>query len=175
MQDRILGAIAVIVAIAMAVGARDYVAPIAYEPIGPRAVPTLLAIMIGLVGLWLLLRPAPRDASAPEQTDRTDPAGGQALATAAAAGADTHGIAPSPLLPWRVVLATLAIVVYALLFEVLGFTLATALMTVPVARLFGGSWKQGVITGLVMGVVLYLVFDRLLDVVLPAGLLKGLF
>ena len=50
----------------------------------------------------------------------------------------------------------------------------SALMTVPIARLFGGSWKQGVITGLAMGVVLYLVFDRLLDVVLPAGLLKGL-
>jgi len=35
MQDRILGAIAVLVAIAMGIGARDYAAPIAYEPIGP--------------------------------------------------------------------------------------------------------------------------------------------
>lgn len=154
MQDRILGAIAVLVAIAMAVGARDYVAPIAYEPIGPRAVPMLLAVLIGLIGLWLLLRPTPS---------------GTASVTSVG-----HGDGTSPILPLRVVVATLAIVVYALLFEFLGFTLATALMTVPIARLFGGSWKQGVITGLAMGVVLYLVFDRLLDVVLPAGLLKGL-
>ena len=81
----------------------------------------------------------------------------------------------SPLLPLRVILATVAIVIYALLFELLGFTLATALMTVPIARLFGGTWKQGLLTGVLMGVVFYFVFDRLLDVVLPAGLLKGLF
>jgi len=154
MQDRILGAIAVLVAIAMGIGARDYAAPIAYEPIGPRAVPMLLALLIGLIGLWLLLRPASSPASA------LTPVG--------------QGGAPSPILPLRVIVATLAIVAYALLFEVLGFTLSTALMTMPVARLFGASWKQGVVTGLAMGVVLYLLFDRLLDVVLPAGLLKGL-
>jgi putative tricarboxylic transport membrane protein len=170
-QDRILGAIAVLVAIAMAVGARDYVAPIAYEPIGPRAVPTLLAVLIGLVGLWLLLRPSSPGASAAAQPQQADQAGGDALASALSA---PHGSAPSPILPLRVVLATLAIVVYALLFELLGFTLATALMTVPIARLFGGSWKQGAVTGVAMGFILFLVFDRLLGVVLPAGLLKGL-
>ena len=35
--------------------------------------------------------------------------------------------------------------------------------------------KQSVLTGVGMGLVLFVMFDTLLDVVLPAGLLKPLF
>ena len=62
--------------------------------------------------------------------------------------------------------------VYAALFQMLGFTLATALMAVPVGMAFGGSWKQSLAGGVGLGVVLYLLFDKLLDVVLPTGLLS---
>jgi putative tricarboxylic transport membrane protein len=62
-----------------------------------------------------------------------------------------------------------AILAYALLFDKLGFVLSTALMTVPLARFFGGTWKQAVAGGAVLGVALFLLFDRLLDVVLPTG------
>ncbi|MEZ5740870.1 MAG: hypothetical protein R3E68_16370 [Burkholderiaceae bacterium] len=40
-------------------------------------------------------------------------------------------------------------------------------------RLFGATWTQAVLTGLALGVGLFLLFDRLLDVVLPLGLLRG--
>lgn len=73
-----------------------------------------------------------------------------------------------------IALAMVAIVVYALLFEVAGFTLATALMAVPVGIAFRGTWKQSLAGGLGLGVVCFFLFDRLLDVVLPTGVLSFL-
>jgi putative tricarboxylic transport membrane protein len=144
MSDRLLGGVCVALAGAMAWHAQAYVAPISYEPVGPRAFPMLLAALMALCGLWLLVKPAP---------------GGAALNAA----------------QWRRFgLVAVAVLAYAALFETLGFPLATAVMTVPVALAFGGEWKKALGSGLVMGVLLYLLFDRLLDVVLPGGVLGTL-
>jgi putative tricarboxylic transport membrane protein len=62
------------------------------------------------------------------------------------------------------------VLVYALLFDKLGFTIATALMTVPVARFFGGSWKQSHRRRHRPGRGHVLLLRPLLDVVLPTGL-----
>ncbi|MCJ9713777.1 tripartite tricarboxylate transporter TctB family protein, partial [Bordetella hinzii] len=51
---------------------------------------------------------------------------------------------------------------------------ATTIMTVAVGRLFGGSWAKAAAGGLVMGLLFFLLFDKVLDVVLPGGLLEGL-
>ena len=77
--------------------------------------------------------------------------------------------APPPVLK-RIGLLFLIVLVYALLFDKLGFMIATALMTVPVARFFGGTWKQGIVGGIGLGVGMFFFFDRLLDVALPTGL-----
>jgi putative tricarboxylic transport membrane protein len=144
MSDRVLGAVCVVASAAMAWAAQDYAAAISYEPVGPRAFPLLLAGGLGLSGLWLVLRPG-------------------------AGAAAFRGV------PWRpTALCAAAVLVYALLFQWLGFPLATALMAVPVGMAFGGSWKQALTGGAALGLVLYLLFDKLLDVVLPAGLLATL-
>ena len=104
----------------------------------------LLACGLGLSGLWLVLRPA---------------AGAEAF----------RGV------PWKATaLCAGAVLVYALLFQWLGFVLATALMALPVGMAFGGSWKQSLAGGAALGGVLFLLFDKLLDVVLPAGPLAAL-
>lgn len=139
MNDRILGGLCVVLAVAMAWAARDYAAPISYEPVGPRAFPLLLATLIGASGLWLVVRPGRHAASFAHL---------KALGFAAA-----------------------AIFVYALLFQWLGFTMATALMALPVGMAFGGSWKHSLAGGVGLGLLLFLLFDKLLDVVLPTGLL----
>jgi putative tricarboxylic transport membrane protein len=72
------------------------------------------------------------------------------------------------------VMCAAAVLVYALLFELLGFTLATALMAVPVGLAFGGSWKQSLAGGAGLGLALFFMFDKLLDVVLPTGVLATL-
>ena len=144
MSDRVLGAVCVVASAAMAWAAQDYAAAISYEPVGPRAFPLLLAAGLGLSGLWLVLRPT---------------AGAEAF----------RGV------PWKpTALCAGAVLLYALLFQWLGFALATALMAVPVGMAFGGSWKQSLAGGAALGLVLFLLFDKLLDVVLPAGPLSAL-
>lgn len=142
MSDRILGAVCVAVAAAMAWAAQDYVPAISYEPVGPRAFPRLLAALMALGGAWLVIKP----------TVVNHPFQGAAVKQ----------------LAW----SAGAVLVYALLFETLGFPLATALMAVPVGMAFGGGWVQSLAGGAGLGLGLYLLFDKLLDVVLPTGLLS---
>lgn len=141
MSDRILGAACVLAGAGMAWVARDYVAPISYEPVGPRAFPMLLAGLLAAGGLWLFIRPA----------------------------SDDHWFKRVPLRP--LAYAVIAVFAYAYLFQWLGFTLATMVMAVPVGMAFGGTWKQSLAGGIGLGLLLFLVFDKLLDVVLPSGLL----
>ena len=141
MSDRILGAVCVVVAAAMAWFAQGYAPEISYEPVGPRAFPLLLSVLMAIGGLWLVIRPS--------QTD---------------------GSFDFKLIGW----SALAIVVYASLFQMLGFTLATTLMAVPVGMAFGGSWWKSLLGGVGLGLGLFLLFDKLLDVVLPTGVLSFL-
>ncbi len=145
MSDRILGAVCVVASAGMAWAASDYAAAISYEPVGPRAFPLLLSGLMATGGLWLVMRPTLRGAGV------------------------FRGV---PLK--ATVLCAAAVLAYALLFELLGFTLATALMAVPVGMAFGGSWKQSLAGGAGLGLVLFFLFDKLLDVVLPTGLLATL-
>lgn len=143
-SDRLLGLFCIAGGAAMAWAAKDYTAPIAYEPVGPRAFPMLLALLIGLAGAWLVLRPSAHSAAV---------AAGRLPALAACVG---------------------AVLVYALLFQTLGFILATAVMAMPVGLAFGGRWLPSLLGGLGLGVGLYILFDKLLDVVLPTGVLAFL-
>jgi len=142
MSDRILGGVCVVAAAGMAWAAQDYAAAISYEPVGPRAFPLLLSVLLAIGGLWLVFKPTLRG-------------GAIDIANARLIG-----------------LSALAIIVYALLFQTLGFTLATALMAVPVGMAFGGSWWKSLLGGVGLGIGLFLLFDKLLDVVLPTGVLS---
>jgi putative tricarboxylic transport membrane protein len=142
MSDRTLGAVCVVAAAGMAWAARDYAAAISYEPVGPRAFPLLLAALLASGGLWLLLRPS-------------------MLGLAAYRGVPLTST----------VVCAAAVLVYALLFELLGFPLATTLMALPIGIAFRGNWKQSLAGGAGLGLALYFLFDKLLDVVLPTGLL----
>ena len=145
MSDRILGAVCVVVGAGMAWAARSYVAPISYEPVGPSSFPMLMAGLMAGVGAWMVIKPGPQ----------------------------TFGMARENIKPFLMSVA--AVFIYAGLFEWLGFTLATAVMSVPVGMAFGGGWKKSLAGGVTIGLVFYLLFDKLLDVVLPTGLLSFVF
>lgn len=142
MSDRILGAACVVLAIAMAWFAQDYTPPISYEPVGPRAFPRLLAGLMAIGGAWLVLKP--NIVSNPFQTGAVKLIG----------------------------LSMVAVFFYTFLFQLLGFSLATALMAVPVGMAFGGNWRQSLLGGVGLGIGLFLLFDKVLDVVLPTGILS---
>lgn len=162
MSDRILGAVCVVVGAGMAWAAQGYAAEISYEPVGPRAFPLLLSALMVACGAWLVVRPARA-----------------AVAAGGAEGQGAHPAAGAGLARWQnlkpLALALVAVALYVSLFQWLGFPLATALMALPVGMAFGGNWRQSLAAGVGMGVVLYLMFDKLLDVILPTGLLSFIF
>jgi len=117
--------------------------PFAYEPVGPRAFPILLATLM-VIGCAVLF-------VSPDRGIRW----------------------PQTLLLGRGVLLVAVLFGYASSFEWLGFPLATAAMVFVVARIFGGRLIPGVVTGFAIGVTGYLFFDRLLQVSLPLGRIWG--
>lgn len=141
MSERILGGVLLFISIAGIWIARSFEAPFSYEPVGPRAFPILILALLGISAIALML------------------------------GKTSHTTewAPPPVLK-RIGALFLIVLIYAFLFDKLGFILATALMVAPVARFFGGSWKQAAAGGIGLGVGLFILFDRLLDVALPTGL-----
>jgi putative tricarboxylic transport membrane protein len=141
--DRVLGVFALLFAALIAWKGWGLEAPFAYEPVGPRAFPLMLAGVIALCGAWLLVR-------------------GRGEAESNPPGANS-----------RIAVMVGLIVVYALVFQWLGFIIATALMCICVGCLFGGRWLQCVIGGVAMGIAFYLLFDKVFDVVLPTGVLGG--
>lgn len=144
MNDRILGVAALIFAALMAGFGWGIQAPFSYEPVGPRAFPMLLASIIALCGLWLAFK-------------------------------GKHQAHPNP--PGanlRIAAMVVYCFAYAFFFEQLGFIIATTAMTILVGRLFGGAWSKIALGGAVMSIFFFILFDRVLDVVLPLGLLGGL-
>ena len=69
-------------------------------------------------------------------------------------------------------LCVLVLLAYALLFEQLGFVITTALATFALGLLFNGRLLPSLISGVLMGVLLFGLFDLLLDVPLPLGVLR---
>ncbi|THU00675.1 tripartite tricarboxylate transporter TctB family protein [Lampropedia puyangensis] len=143
MNDRILGIGAVVLAGVMFWQGVGLEAPFSYEPLGPRAFPLLIAAVMALCGIWLVVKGG-------GQTEPNPP------------GANVR------------IAAMFAIVVgYGLIYQSAGFIIATALMTMLVGKLFGGGWLKPAIGGVISSVFFFYLFDRVLDVVLPLGVLEA--
>jgi putative tricarboxylic transport membrane protein len=144
LNDRLLGIAAVLLAAFLTWFGYDLEAPFAYEPVGPKAFPLLLALIIALCGIRLVYK-----GGNPVQAN---PSGANA----------------------RIFAMVACLAIYAFLFQWLGFIVATTLMAIAVGRLFGGTWGKLILGGVAMGFLLFFLFDRGLDVVLPTGILGDL-
>lgn len=143
-SDRILGIAALLLAAVMVIFGYGLDAPFAYEPVGPKAFPLIAAGMIAVCGLILVIK------------------GGGAVAP----------IGPGT---FRALLAlSVCLLAYALLFQPLGFVVSTTLLMVPIAMIFGARWWQGLLSGIAIAVLSFVLFDRVLAVVLPLGVLGGI-
>ncbi|WP_416778035.1 tripartite tricarboxylate transporter TctB family protein [Xenorhabdus budapestensis] len=110
-----------------------------YEPLGPRPFPIAIISLMALCALLLLFK----------KTEKT------------------HW--PTPQVLRRLLLLIVSLVFYAGTFEWLGFPLATTLLTISIALLFNASLLAAMISGVSLGISLFFIFDRLLDVTLPIG------
>lgn len=144
LNDRLLGIAALVFAALITAFGYDLEPPFSYEPVGPKAFPLLLALIIALCGVRLIIK----------------------------GGGEVEGNPPGANMRIMAMVAYLA--GYAFLFQWVGFIIATTLMVALIGRLFQATWLQAFIGGIVMSVGLFYLFDKGLDVVLPSGLLGGL-
>ncbi|PJG57557.1 tripartite tricarboxylate transporter TctB family protein [Aeromonas cavernicola] len=139
MSDRIFATIWLLLCLAGAAIAWQIQTEYSYEPLGPRPFPLGIISLMALCALLLLKRQPDPVSWPPLRTLRQ-----LAIMVAALAG-------------------------YATGFEWLGFPLATALLTFVLGRLFGATVKAALLSGICSGLLLYVAFDKLLDVTLPLG------
>jgi putative tricarboxylic transport membrane protein len=71
-----------------------------------------------------------------------------------------------------IIVATM--LVYVLFFEILGFIIVTVLLAASVLFLLETKWWTAVVLGLILAIGTYFLFNRVLGVPLPAGILAAL-
>lgn len=139
MTDRLTGLFGLVLALVYGIVGARYEVGLMTDPLGPNVFPILIAVLLGSCSLLLMLRP--RDAAS--------------------------WPAPST---WARTLATLvAMVIYGLVLETLGFVLASFLLVFVLVRLMAGETLAALATGLGASVLLYALFDRFLGLPLPTG------
>jgi putative tricarboxylic transport membrane protein len=141
--DRILGLGLLVLAVAYGWAAQQWPEPFGgAEAVGPETFPTILSVVLALSSLYLIAKPDP---------DSHWPMGRTALE----------------------LLITIAVLVaYALLLESLGFIIATTGAVGVLCWRMGARPGGAFLTGLVGAVVVFLLFNNLLELSLPAGLLE---
>ncbi|WP_108445181.1 tripartite tricarboxylate transporter TctB family protein [Halomonas denitrificans] len=137
--DRLLGIVLIGLAAFVAVQAINLEVPFSYEPVGPRAFPLGLSILLAGLSLVLVVRP----------------------------GADGHW--PHKALALRLLLVLGLLLAYAMLFTRLGFIPTSLLVVAALARLFGASNGKALITGVLLSAGSYVLFTEGLGIALPAG------
>ena len=147
--QRIFASVLLLVCVGLALMAWPYQAAFSYEPVGPRAFPLLMLGLMGLGLIYMIVRPTPVVHSEEDpQLDR-----------------DTL---------LKIAVCVVLLLIFAGTFEPLGFILSSILIGIPMARLYGGRWVPSVVIVSLMAIGLYLLFDKVMDVPLPLGLLAVL-
>ncbi|OYD25531.1 tripartite tricarboxylate transporter TctB family protein [Oceanimonas baumannii] len=143
MADRCFSLALMVLAVALGAAAWQLDVPFQYEPVGPKAIPLILAVLLFGTALWLAIRP-----------DRLKQAytGGLFL---------------------RHVLVVLCLLAYAWCFEWLGFVLATWLVGTIFARLFGLGWRAALLYSAILGGMGHLLLSWLLELNVPVGTIFG--
>jgi putative tricarboxylic transport membrane protein len=138
------GALMVLAAVVVVVNA--LMLPPSTAVVGPAAVPLPVGVLLGLIGAALLVRTGPQLRRAVVRTAWQPRAGLRVLALVA------------------------ALVAFALLLPVLGYVVTSTALFVAAALLLGAprGWKV-VAYGWALAAVVFLVFDRLIGLTLPAG------
>ena len=125
-----------------------------YAQVGPGVVPRIVGAGILVLGAWLLYE----------------------AFSGGFRGIDEEAEARLPMHWASFAWVSGGIIAYGLLIERLGFILASTLLFVMVARGFGSRrWLLNVMSGVLLAAAVYAIFTYGLGLMLPAGVLKGIF
>ena len=126
-----------------------------YARVGPRFFPFLVAFGLLLCGVLLLIQALRGQTAPPEEAEDAD--------------------VNAPVDYRAVGIIAGALVLYVLLLETAGFIVASAVLFWGVAVAFGSrAWFRDPLVGLVLALVVFEAFTRLLGLRLPAGILAPL-
>ncbi len=139
MSDRILGGLSVALAAFYIWAATQIQLSFISDPVGPRIFPIIVAVMVGLSGLVILLRP---------DAEPQWPGAGRLLEIGA---------------------AVVVLVAYAQLLPVFGFLLCTAVAATFLSWRLGSTPVQAAIAGVIIAIGIYMVFKSTLGLSLAKG------
>jgi putative tricarboxylic transport membrane protein len=142
MSDRIAGAIFLALAVWCWITASEYAVDFS-DPAGPALFPRMIAFPLGLLSLFLIVRPDPNPSWL-----KWPQAAGQ-LAT------------------------IVVLLSYPMLLEPVGFPLATILATLVLAKILGANWLQAAVCGIAVGFGVFILFDWGFGLPLPVGPIFG--
>lgn len=119
--------------------ARTFKAGLVADPVGPRAFPLMLAMIMAGAAVFLAVRPT-----------------------------GERPLWPSSRVWWRVGLATVSLVAYAYLLEPVGYLIATTAVMVVLGLLFGARLGRTAAAAAALVLALYFLFGTGLGLYLPA-------
>jgi putative tricarboxylic transport membrane protein len=144
--DRLAALALLAVAVVYAVEARGFETGFIADPIGPRAFPYVLGMILSVLSLSLLAKP------------------------------DEESVWPLASFSRQSGLVVVGLLLYAAILTRLGFLLSTCLLSTLVSIVFGGRRWRALAFGVASSLLTYLVFDRVLGLSLPVGtVFAGLF
>lgn len=139
MSDRIFGIAALCLAALMAWGASVIEESFIQDPLGPKAFPLVIAIVLAVTGLVMLLKP------------------------------DAEPDWPRRAGFLRLLWAVAALILYAQLLPVVGFVLCTAGTASFLSWQLGATWRQAAISGVSISMGIYVIFHLVLGLSLARG------
>jgi putative tricarboxylic transport membrane protein len=137
--DRVTGGMLVLMGVAAGLEATTYDVLFMTDPVGPKALPLLVAAILVIAGLSALFRPRP-SVSLPDRPTIVAMAG-----------------------------AVAAFLVYTTLLPFLGFFIATTLVVLALSLLYQGPLVPSLAAALALSGALWLLFVALLSLPLPIG------
>ncbi len=140
---RISALVLFLLAVAYGIGGSMIEYAFSSDPLGPRFVPVMLAILLGLFTLIYLKFPG---------TAEGFPTGNALV---------------------RVLAVPVTLIVCVALMEPLGFAISIFLLTTVVGWIFGASPKLSLVGGVVHAAIWWFIFSFLLEVYLPTGAIFG--
>ncbi|WP_394180214.1 tripartite tricarboxylate transporter TctB family protein [Marinomonas posidonica] len=142
-NDRVFGMLMLILAVAYGWEATQFPVPFGgHESVGPETFPIMLSIILGISSIYMMVKPDPDEKWAPAA------------------------------MLVELTIVVLAMLVFAWAIEPIGFMPAAALVVTFLCWRMGASVSKSVITGVISSVAIFFLFNHVLELALPLGLLE---
>lgn len=143
LNDRVFGMLMLILAFGYGWEATQFPEPFGGgESVGPETFPIILSFLLAISAIYMIIKPDPDEAW------------------------------PASTMLLELSVVALAILAFAWAIEPLGFIPAAVLMVSYVCWRMGAKPRQSITTGVITSVVMFFVFNNVLELALPLGLLE---